>query len=473
MTSSSGAANFFPFRERTETDWKKPGSNVKIIPEMRLILSAIMEWKKDFGRGWMARFSPSRGDRSLVILSLALWSSLSVSAGYAQTNAPLSETALPAAIQELARRARNGQAKAQCDLGILYSDGNGVSQDYPTSVAWFRKAANQGDAKAQLRLGMSYLEGKGVDKDINEAIKWFYKAAGHDPGPPNNLEQAVPRGTIIKEIITLDGRTFKDATVERADPDGILITYNTGKGGFGMAKLKFGSLPGDVQKACGYDAQAEAAFLTQQLAMEEITYAEASKTLTERTAKASEIAATLSDIVSDYHKTHTYLTNATGTSIYVCGDMACDVWNMVFSRGINAKIVVGDVKEDITSVAQAKHAGVLAEISNGEWLALECTGGYVVRYDENKRYFFGCRFSTPKEYRDFEQLKRQYNDAIVKGRAAEDSYNNLAASYKNADMNGRMSIKDTIQQQAGVLNDRISDLKQLKAELEGFRLTEN
>jgi len=48
--------------------------------------------------------------------------------------------------------------------------------------------------------------------------------------------------------------------------------------------------------------------------------------------KASKIA-TLEKIVREYHQTHTYM----GDSIYVCGDMASDVWNMVETQNINAK----------------------------------------------------------------------------------------------------------------------------------------
>jgi hypothetical protein len=417
-----------------------------------------------------------RGGLSWATVCLALWGGLAAFTAYPQTgatDAPRSGPSLSAAMQELVERATGGDAKAQCDLGMIYAEGSGVPQNFAASVKWFRRAAEQDDANAQLRLGMSYLEGKGIDKDIDEAIKWLYKAAGHGPGQPKNPAQTLARGTLIKKLVTLDEREFDNAILDRVEPDGILITCKTRKGGFGMAKLKFRDLPGDLQKACGYDPQAEAAFMTRQLALEEVGYAEAAKNVTERKAKASETVTTLTDIVSSYHRTHTYLTNDAGSSIYVCGDMACDVWNMVVSKGITAKIVAGDIDEDIASVAQAKHAWVLAEIPDGQWLALETTGGYAVRFDENKRYFFGCRFSTAKDYRDFEQLKRQYNEALAKGRAAEGSYNNLAANYNKADNSARASLKDLLQQQAGVVNDRFSDLKQLKAELDTFRLTED
>jgi hypothetical protein len=416
-----------------------------------------------------------RGGLSSAAMWLALWAGFAPSSVFPQTiatNAPDSATLLSAAMQELVTHATGGDPKAQCDLGMNYANGNGVPQDFAASVTWFRKAAEQGDANAQLRLGMSFLEGKGTNKDLNEAIKWFYKAAGHVPDKQENPDQTIWRGTIIKKLVTLDGETFNNARVEKVEPDGISITYESEKGGLGMAKPKFSNLPGDVRKACGYDPQAEAAFFIQQSAMEELRCAEEARRSAESNTRKSELVATLTKIVSTYHKTHKYLTNDTGNYIYVCGDMACDVWDMVFSEGIHAKILAGNVNEDITSIAQANHAWVLAEISDGDWLALETTGGYAVRFNENKRYFFGCRFSTPKDYRDFEHLKRQYNEALSKGRAAEDAYNSLVTEYNGADKNDKVSLKVQLQQRLDVLKERTSDLKQLKAEMDTFHLTE-
>src|ERR1017187_7820115 len=52
--------------------------------------------------------------------------------------------------------AGQGNAKAQCDLGICYMSGLGVGKDYVEAVKWFRKAADQNHAKAQALLGASY-----------------------------------------------------------------------------------------------------------------------------------------------------------------------------------------------------------------------------------------------------------------------------------------------------------------------------
>ena len=50
--------------------------------------------------------------------------------------------------------AEAGDALGQYNLGVLYSEGRGVPQDYVQARAWYEKAAAQGDAKAQIALQM-------------------------------------------------------------------------------------------------------------------------------------------------------------------------------------------------------------------------------------------------------------------------------------------------------------------------------
>ena len=60
------------------------------------------------------------------------------------------------ALRELTPLAKQGDARAQFSLGVMYEDGKGVPQDYKTAVKWYRLAAEQGDADAQFLL--EYLE---------------------------------------------------------------------------------------------------------------------------------------------------------------------------------------------------------------------------------------------------------------------------------------------------------------------------
>ena len=67
--------------------------------------------------------------------------------------------------------------EAQCNLGLAYLNGEGVTTDKAEAVTWCRKAAEQGYAKAQYNLGWCYANGEGVAKNISEAVKWYRKAA--------------------------------------------------------------------------------------------------------------------------------------------------------------------------------------------------------------------------------------------------------------------------------------------------------
>ena len=50
-------------------------------------------------------------------------------------------------------------------------------QDYAEAMHWYRKAAEQGNAIAQFNLGVMYSNGKGVKQDQTEAAKWYRLAA--------------------------------------------------------------------------------------------------------------------------------------------------------------------------------------------------------------------------------------------------------------------------------------------------------
>ncbi|MFC2344547.1 tetratricopeptide repeat protein [Campylobacter sp.] len=66
--------------------------------------------------------------------------------------------------------------KSCYNLGILYSNGQGVKQDIKKAVELFSKACEAGDIKGCYNLGFSYASGQGVNKDKQAAKKYFGKA---------------------------------------------------------------------------------------------------------------------------------------------------------------------------------------------------------------------------------------------------------------------------------------------------------
>jgi len=116
-------------------------------------------------------------------------------------------------------------------------------------------------------------------------------------------------------------------------------------------------------------------------------------------------AETAENIVKQCHETHAYST----VDFYVCSDMASDVWNMLQAQGIDAMIQIGSLDTTIADINQCNHAWVLAEVSPGEYLALEATGGYVVPKGENELYYKGWSFDNPKDFKRYSELRREYN----------------------------------------------------------------
>ena len=79
------------------------------------------------------------------------------------------------------RLARQGDARAQTSLGLMYARGYGVERNLAMAHRWWSFAAAQNDPGAQYNLGLSYSRGEGVAQDYRQAAEWYGKAAvrGH------------------------------------------------------------------------------------------------------------------------------------------------------------------------------------------------------------------------------------------------------------------------------------------------------
>jgi len=83
-----------------------------------------------------------------------------------------------------ARLARQGDARAQHNLGAMYARGMGVRRDYGLARQWYLRAAAQGHALAMNNLGTMYLRGQGVPRDLVRSARWYRRSA----------ERGYPRG---------------------------------------------------------------------------------------------------------------------------------------------------------------------------------------------------------------------------------------------------------------------------------------
>jgi len=76
--------------------------------------------------------------------------------------------------------AEQGIAEAQNNLGHMYEEGLGVSQDYAEAMRWYRLAANSELPQAQYNIGLLYYFGYGVSQNAREALRWFRLAAAQE-----------------------------------------------------------------------------------------------------------------------------------------------------------------------------------------------------------------------------------------------------------------------------------------------------
>jgi hypothetical protein len=90
-------------------------------------------------------------------------------------------------VEALQAKAKQGDASAQYNLGVIHARGQGVPQDFAEAAKWFRMVAEQGDAGAQYNLGGIYARGQGVPRDFAEAAKWFRMAAEQGLAPAQYL----------------------------------------------------------------------------------------------------------------------------------------------------------------------------------------------------------------------------------------------------------------------------------------------
>ena len=116
--------------------------------------------------------------RTLLLAAMLAMSSGVASAGpFEDADAAYNRKDYATALKLWRPFADQGDAFAQYNLGLMYDNGEGVTENDAEAVKWYRKAADQGFAKAQVNLGAMYGNGEGVTENYVQAYKWFNIAA--------------------------------------------------------------------------------------------------------------------------------------------------------------------------------------------------------------------------------------------------------------------------------------------------------
>ncbi|MDQ1255298.1 MAG: hypothetical protein QG646_4577 [Euryarchaeota archaeon] len=210
---------------------------------------------------------------------------------------------------------------------------------------------------------------------------------------------------------------------------------------------------------------------------------------------------TCEQIAAEYYKSHTYSED----DIYDCDDMAQDIWNMLKAKGVNARIAAGDFEKKSTSgieggkpvhksqesgnpgkietynytcqdtgllnsdiIDNLTHAWVLAEVSPGYWLAVECTGGYIVYNEEDGNYYHGLTFSNPKNYRSFLELYSNWKRQIKDYENERAYYNKLIDKYNSASNSEQTAIKINLEVQEERLQEKQNNVLKTDSEIQAL-----
>jgi hypothetical protein len=170
-------------------------------------------------------------------------------------------------------------------------------------------------------------------------------------------------------------------------------------------------------------------------------------------------------IAADFHRNHTY----TLEGDFVCLDMAIDVWNQLMTKGIEAKIMGGNVREDVTAwnyrqlLKESNHAWVIAKLSPTEKVAVETTAGVILEPNMPKAtaYFKGIEFNNPAEVKKFDSLRNKAKNMCKEAKTMVDDWNSYYAGKQK-------QSPDTIARKAQI-DQRVRDCENAWNGLEEFR----
>ena len=86
------------------------------------------------------------------------------------------------AFEWLIKSANQDFTSAQNVMGYLYSEGSeemNIEVDYEKAFEWHMKTAQKEDSLGEYSIGIFYLEGFGVEQNFKEAYRWFKKSLNH------------------------------------------------------------------------------------------------------------------------------------------------------------------------------------------------------------------------------------------------------------------------------------------------------
>ena len=131
--------------------------------------------------------------------------------------------------------AKEGNPKAQFNVGLIYANGKGVNRDIFQAKEWYRKAAKQGNTAAQYNLAklISQNYDKTDPRAMEEVKFWYEKAAeGGQKEAMNDLALLYLKGDGVKQNKVEAFELFKKAAQlgDGAAQINVALMYAWGEG---------------------------------------------------------------------------------------------------------------------------------------------------------------------------------------------------------------------------------------------------
>jgi len=137
----------------------------------------------------------------------------------------------------------------------LYSTGEAVPADWQKAFDSYTQLAKQGNVKAQFNLGYLYARGDIMERNFAKAFEWYQKAADKgDPRAHYNLSQMYERGEFVL-VDTIKAKEHMASAIELGDDRARLTTALANAkealklGDREKAKSLFASISGDSKEA--------------------------------------------------------------------------------------------------------------------------------------------------------------------------------------------------------------------------------
>ncbi len=118
----------------------------------------------------------------IMAILLLLASSLRAVADFEAASQAYRDRDYDGAFKAFTELAKNGDARSQAVLAIMYKYGESTAIDLEQAFHWYFEAASQGYPPAEYNVGIMLVEGIGVTADPEAAKEWLSRAAdsGHE-----------------------------------------------------------------------------------------------------------------------------------------------------------------------------------------------------------------------------------------------------------------------------------------------------